>query len=269
MGGLSSIRARFITAIILIALVLVALYVKPILLIFVLVYIVFTANEYFRLWHRKEIFPHTLITYLPCLLIPTLVYFNLDLALPLFMMFCFIMIISVLRFPGARQQPNFLIEITAAVFGIIYLTLMPSTLILLRKISFLTALFPLILCWAYDSFAYITGTMIGRWRLAGNISPKKTWEGTVIALILLFPLTLFLGKIWLPAWRLADAIIVTLGICILGTIGDLLESAMKREVNLKDSSRIFPGHGGFLDRVDSLMLNIPFFYFYMIFRSHL
>lgn len=269
MAGLSSLRSRFLTAIILIALVLIALYFKPVLLLFILIYIVFAANEYFRIWHRKDLFPHTLTTYLPCLLIPIIVYFNINLIISLFAIFCFILIISLLRFPGARQQPSFLIELTAAIFGIVYLTLMPSTLILLRNINVYMALFPLILCWAYDSFAYITGTLIGRWNIARRISPKKTWEGTIIALFLLFPITLLLGRAWIHDWRLIDCIIITLGIGILGTVGDLLESAMKREVNLKDSSRIFPGHGGFLDRVDSLMLNIPFFYFYIIFRSGL
>ncbi len=269
MVGLSSLRRRFFTAIILIILILIALFIKPLLLIVILIYMIFTANEYFRLWHRKDIYPHTLITYLPSLLIPVLVYFNIDLTVPFFLFFCFVLIISVLRYPGSRQQPNFLIEIAAAVFGIIYLSLMPSTLILLRKISIQLAILPLILCWAYDTFAYIIGTLIGRWQLASEISPKKTWEGTIIAIVLLFPIAFVLGNIWIDNWRLLDGIIITLGIGVLGTIGDLLESGMKREVNLKDSSRIFPGHGGFLDRVDSLMLNVPFFYFYILFRVHL
>ncbi len=269
MAVLTSLRARLMTAVILIILIMTALYIKPLLLIFTLIYIVFAANEYARFWHRKEVYPHTITAYLPSLLIPILVYFDIELAGPLFVMFCFIITISVLRFPGARTRPNFLSEIAAAIFGVIFLATMPSTLILLRKIGFYAALLPLLLCWSYDTFAYLAGTMLGRSPLASKISPKKTWEGTIIALFLLFPLTLWLGSSWIADWRLVDCLIVTLSIGILGTIGDLLESAMKREVNLKDSSRIFPGHGGFLDRIDSLILSIPFFYFYLVLRGRI
>jgi len=69
---------------------------------------------------------------------------------------------------------------------------------------------------------------------------------------------------WYPDFNIFDSIVVTLGIGVLGTLGDLFESGMKREVGLKDASNVFPGHGGFLDRIDSLIFNVPFFYFYIL-----
>ncbi|MEO0142867.1 MAG: phosphatidate cytidylyltransferase, partial [candidate division WOR-3 bacterium] len=140
--------------------------------------------------------------------------------------------------------------------------LLPSTLILLRKEGFLVALMPLLLTWIYDTFAYIVGTVFGRHRLAPRLSPHKSVEGTLGAFFLTFPFTLWLNSNWIKKFDLYDGIWITLGIGVLGTVGDILESGMKREVGLKDASRVFPGHGGFLDRLDSLIFNIPFFYLY-------
>jgi phosphatidate cytidylyltransferase len=169
-----------------------------------------------------------------------------------------------MRYPGARQTQNFLAEVSAGFFGIVYLSILPITIIQLRKISFAVCLLPFALTWLYDTFAYFVGSAIGKHHLAPKISPKKTWEGTIFALPLTFPFTYFLSRLWYPTFNVFDCIVVTLGIGILGTLGDLFESGMKREVGLKDASNVFPGHGGFLDRIDSLIFNIPFFYFYLL-----
>ena len=114
--------------------------------------------------------------------------------------------------------------------------------------------------WIADTGAYFIGLSLGRHEFFPRLSPKKTWEGTLLALPLTFPFTFILSKWWYPDFGILDCIIVTLGIGILGTMGDLLESGMKREVGLKDASHVFPGHGGFLDRIDSLIFNVPFFF---------
>ena len=235
----------------------------PLMLI---VFMTFAGNEFFRLFHRKDIYPHTLAVFLPAYAIPFLVFYRIPLLLPLAILFLFIIILSVLRFPGSRQNAHFLTEVTAALFAVVYLSLMPSTLILLRNASFKLALIPLILTWVYDIVAYFTGLHLGKHRLSPRISPKKTWEGTICGFVLLFPVTYFIGRIWIPMFTIVDSILITFGIGILATIGDLFESGMKREVGLKDASKVFPGHGGFLDRIDSLLLTIPFFYLYLIAR---
>jgi phosphatidate cytidylyltransferase len=107
------------------------------------------------------------------------------------------------------------------------------------------------------------GSAIGKHYLAPKLSPKKTWEGTLLALPLTFPFTLILSRLWLPDLDTVDAIVITLGIAVLATLGDLFESGMKRDVGLKDASGAFPGHGGFLDRIDSLIFSVPFFYLYL------
>ncbi len=267
MAGSSELKKRTLTGFYLVLVILFFLYIDHILLpLLLLFFITFATNEYFRFWHRKDIYPHTMAVLLPGYLIPFLFFYGIDFKLPGFVLFFFIAILSIMRFPGARQRPNFLAELSAAYFGVIYLSLLPSTIILLRKYGFNIAVLPLIYTWLYDTFAYLTGSAIGRHKLAEKISPKKTWEGTLLAFPLTFIPVYLLNHLWLTKFGVIDDVIITLGIGIMGTVGDLLESGMKREVGLKDASKVFPGHGGFMDRLDSLLFNIPFFYLYLFFR---
>ncbi len=268
MAASSELLKRIITGTVLISFTLLVIWLDHIFLpIGLLIFITFSFNEYYRFWHRKNIYPHTIAAFLPGFVIPLLVYFEVPLLIPSFVLFFFICFLSVLRYPGSRHDPNFLAEVTAVVLGVIYISVMPSALIALRKLGFEIALMPLILTWLYDTFAYITGRALGRHRLYEKVSPKKTWEGAILGLILTLPFAYFLCRVWVPKLNFADACIITLAIGILGTIGDLFESAMKREVGLKDASKVFPGHGGFLDRLDSLIFNLPFFYLYLLYRG--
>ena len=262
------LRKRTITGVILALAIAFFIWIDHILLpLVLLVYITFATNEYLRFWHRKNIYPHTLAVLLPGYAIPLLIYFEVPLLLSLFILFFFVCLLSVMRFPGSRRAPNFLAEISAAIFGIILISLLPTAIIPLRKMGFIIALLPLILTWLFDTFAYLTGSLFGRHQLARKVSPQKSWEGTLLAFALTFPFTFFFGSLWLPRFSHVDALVLTFGIGILGTVGDLLESGMKREVDLKDTSKVFPGHGGFLDRLDSLIFNVPFFYLYLIFQQ--
>ena len=118
--------------------------------------------------------------------------------------------------------------------------------------------------WINDTMAYLIGSMIGRTPLS-PVSPKKTWEGTVggiLATGILIPLigTLipFSSSIGRVHWFSIAAICA-----VLGTLGDLLESKLKRLAGIKDSGSFMPGHGGFLDRFDSMLLSVPFVWIYV------
>jgi len=262
------ISRRILTGTLLVGITVIVLWVDHILLPLLLIFfITFASNEYFRFWHRKNIYPHTLAILLPGYSIPLMIYYEVPLVLPFSIFFFFICLLSVMRFPGSRREPNFLAETTAAAFGAIYISLLPSAIIPLRKMSLGIALVPLILTWLYDTFAYLIGSGFGKHKLAIRVSPKKSWEGTLLAFPLTFPFTFLLSKLWVPSFNILDVLLITLGIGAMGTIGDLFESGMKREVGLKDASNIFPGHGGFLDRLDSLIFNIPFFYLYLILQQ--
>ena len=113
-----------------------------------------------------------------------------------------------------------------------------------------------IFLWCSDSGAYFVGSAIGRHRLFERISPKKSWEGSigggVLALVAAYVLSLFYPTLGAIEWMGMAAVVV-----VTGTWGDLIESCMKREMGIKDSGNILPGHGGILDRFDSAILAIP------------
>lgn len=125
--------------------------------------------------------------------------------------------------------------------------------------------------WINDTMAYIVGSLIGKTPFS-KISPKKTWEGTlggiVLAVVVMGAIGYFLGRYindgitdwrWVGQWALIAAIA-----SVAGTFGDLLESKLKRMADVKDSGHLMPGHGGFLDRFDSLLVATPFVWLYVM-----
>ena len=113
-----------------------------------------------------------------------------------------------------------------------------------------------IFLWASDTGAYCVGSLIGKHRLFERISPKKSWEGSigggVLALVAAGVLWYFFPIMSLPCWMG-----MALTVVVFGTWGDLVESLMKRQLGIKDSGHILPGHGGILDRFDSSLLAVP------------
>jgi phosphatidate cytidylyltransferase len=145
--------------------------------------------------------------------------------------------------------------------GILYVALPFS---LLHVIAFCTGSYQfdlvtgiLLLTWASDTGGYFAGTLFGKTKLFQRISPKKSWEGfiggAILTLVIAFLLSNFV--VILPLWKW-----MTIGILTVtaGTYGDLVESLFKRSIKIKDSGESLPGHGGFLDRFDALLLSLPF-----------
>jgi phosphatidate cytidylyltransferase len=128
-------------------------------------------------------------------------------------------------------------------------------------------IFIVLTMWINDTMAYIVGSLIGKTPLS-KISPKKTWEGTVGGIILAVIVMGLIASVLVPINANAIWYILAAIAAVAGTVGDLLESKLKRMANFKDSGHIMPGHGGFLDRFDSLLLAIPFcFLFFLILDS--
>ncbi len=121
-------------------------------------------------------------------------------------------------------------------------------------------LFIFVNTWIADTFAYAFGRWIGKRKLAPTISPKKTWAGFVFSFVggLLTP---FLAMPFLHNWSLPALMLLSLVATFFGQIGDLIESAIKRDCGIKDSSNLIPGHGGVLDRFDSFVIALPAVYF--------
>jgi len=120
----------------------------------------------------------------------------------------------------------------------------------------------LFILWASDTGAYFAGTYLGKRKLFERISPKKSWEGffggALLALIFAYGLSQYLHTLTVVEW-----IIVGLIIIVGGTFGDLVESLLKRSIEIKDSGSSLPGHGGFLDRFDGLLISAPFIVAYL------
>ncbi len=123
----------------------------------------------------------------------------------------------------------------------------------------------LYLVWSLDSLAFFTGRLFGKNLLYPRVSPKKTWEGAIGGAIGCLIAGVILFYQW-PIERIPEFnwIIVSAIVAIFSQLGDLVESSLKRSMQLKDSGNILPGHGGMLDRFDGFMLSVPFIYFYYI-----
>ncbi len=125
-------------------------------------------------------------------------------------------------------------------------------------------LLTLLATWCSDIFAYVLGRTLGRSAVAPAISPGKTWEGTaggaVACALVVYPLAILLG---LPVAALEGATL-GLAIALIGQLGDLVESSLKRAAGVKDSGFLLPGHGGLLDRIDSLLFTVVFMYYYVV-----
>jgi phosphatidate cytidylyltransferase len=157
-------------------------------------------------------------------------------------------------------------------FGVFYVAWSLGHLLLLRDLrpQGLPATFLLFaMIWTEDICAYFVGVKWGRHLIAQQISPKKTWEGTIFGVIgamavaALFQLTVLRSYLRLP-----EALALALVTSVLAFASDLGESVLKRGAGMKDSSPLLPGHGGVLDRFDSFILTAPVYYYYWAFLKH-
>jgi phosphatidate cytidylyltransferase len=115
--------------------------------------------------------------------------------------------------------------------------------------------------WTCDTGAYIVGSMWGRRKLAPRISPNKTWEGAISGFVTGAAVVVVLAQLFDVA--LIHALVLAVLVPIATILGDLAESALKRGTGTKDTGRLLPGHGGMLDRIDSLMVVLPVVYYYV------
>lgn len=174
-----------------------------------------------------------------------------------------------------RNKPNPLSNIATTILGVLYIALPLSLLNTFSgsgNVTFhglpqiLVGYFAL--TWVYDTAAYLYGKQFGKHKFFERISPKKTWEGTlaggVVAILAAYFISLIFVDIQLHDWMTIAAIVL-----LFGTHGDLAESLIKRSLNVKDSGTILPGHGGILDRFDTILISAPFVFLYFYLRNFL
>lgn len=170
-----------------------------------------------------------------------------------------------------RKKTDPIINVSTALFSIIY-TAIPLALSLFlftdigetvfeKRILILGYFF---IIWVYDTGAYIVGSIFGKNKVDVEISPLKTWEGCLGGAFFAIITALILSK-YFSILNTCQWIILSIIISITAVMGDFLESLFKRSVNVKDSGKLLPGHGGVLDRFDSTLMSMPFVFCYLFF----
>jgi len=178
------------------------------------------------------------------------------------------LLITVARVFSSRPIEGAFEDITATFTGVFYVALLFAFQVAVRMgvdgKQWIVFLFLII--WASDIGAYAVGLPFGRHRLYEKISPKKSIEGFIGALIASGGMAL-LCRVWfMPPLGMVEAVCIALALATIGTIGDLVESLFKRAAGVKDSGDIIPGHGGILDRMDSMLFAAPVLYYYLLMR---
>jgi len=228
------------------------------------VLLLFSVGEFCKLVGLKPVFP---------LLLATLGYilFNLDNTVKTneILLLIAALLVSIRSLVFLFEKKNrFLDQQAKYVFLIGYLII---PIIIFTKIPFISNSYHpeiiiaiLILIWTNDTFAYLVGITMGKTKLFERISPKKTIEGFSGGLVFAMIAGVLLAQFYIQE-SIIRWIIIALLVTTFGTLGDLIESKFKRLAGVKDSGNIMPGHGGFLDRLDSIIFVAPFVYlFYQI-----
>ncbi len=180
--------------------------------------------------------------------------------LPLFLLFIpfFIYIVALL---SNYQNPleSTLYTLMGILYSVVPFGLMHKLVFISEQLDYSPnfLIIIILLIWSNDTFAYLGGTLFGKHKMVEHISPGKTWEGTLIGIFITITLCFYFQKRIEETTSLSWLILAIL-IPILATIGDLIESMIKRLAKVKDSGSIMPGHGGILDRFDSIIFVVPF-----------
>ncbi len=153
------------------------------------------------------------------------------------------------------------------VTGVVYVFASWKCAVLLHRLNVHWLMYALILNWAGDIGAYYVGRAFGKHRLAPIVSPKKSWEGAAAAVVTAVAIAGAYLVYFVPEIGVLEAVLLTAAANAAGQLGDLCESAMKRGAGVKDSGALLPGHGGFLDRVDSTLFSLPVIYAFVILRT--
>jgi phosphatidate cytidylyltransferase len=168
------------------------------------------------------------------------------------------MLAAVAELASSVETGSALAGAASTVLGLLLVALPALALPAIREVSPRAILFLFLIVWGCDSFAYYVGRSIGRHKLAPVVSPKKTWEGTIGGLVGAALVGAAAGTWWvLPELGTARGALAGALASSAGQVGDLVESLWKRGAGVKDSGVFLPGHGGFYDRIDSLLFAGP------------
>jgi phosphatidate cytidylyltransferase len=275
-----NLSKRTLTGIVLVIIVFGGLWLHPLSFLAIGLFLLTgSLYEYYRLIVATGAEPQRnagIITAILIYLISSFVAAGLIDALSYLLVMAAFMLIIVLELYRKKDKP--FDSLAHTIFGVIFISL-PYSLFPFLAFGFngLSALLPgmfpafspgimlgfLLLSWSFDIAAYLFGSCLGKHKLLKRISPEKSWEGfffgLLTAVLIAWPVSLWITEPGLISWM-----VIALLVSLAGTLGDLVESMLKRSAGVKDSGTILPGHGGILDRFDSLILSLPFVYIYLV-----
>jgi phosphatidate cytidylyltransferase len=262
-----SIRKRFPTAMILLAVLFVLIQWAPLAVFFFFLQAVIIVSliEFYNLARKKKLRPQPLIGILMALLLSASFFFKaLPFGIALFGGLLLAGLYFLIAFNTIEKAMVFPASFSITVLGAIYISFTlnhfyplqaergPYYLYFLLAVIFLG-----------DSGAYLFGKLLGRHKMTPVASPNKTWEGSLGGILFACLGAIAARLLLLKEIGLGEAVLCGVLVHAVAQVSDPLESLFKRAVGVKDSSNMLPGHGGFLDRVDSLLLAVPFYYYFI------
>lgn len=230
------------------------------LLVVIGVIMVLGLMEMLNLLQALEVHPNRNLALLGSLMLLVVAYFQDWRYIGIVMTILIVLHLLALIRNYPRYKPG---DGAAGIFATLYLSL----LIYIYLISTLPngnhwIFIMLVGTWASDTFAYFAGRTLGKHKLTPKLSPKKTWEGSIGG-VLGSILAVFIYSIYLMPFSFGALVLLGALISISSQVGDLVESTLKRQAKIKDSGSLIPGHGGVLDRFDSMLLSAPLVYYFV------
>jgi phosphatidate cytidylyltransferase len=260
-----SLRKRTLTAFFLLGILFIVIQYASLIVFFILlqVFILAALVEFYNLADRKKLFPRKALGAVCALIISASFYFpRLGFERGLFICLLAACAYFVVRINTLERLASFPQSISVTFFGALYLSFPLNYLYRIRLEDGVFSLYFLFaVIFLGDSGAYFIGKPFGRKKMTPIASPNKTWEGSAGGILFACLGALAARKLLLPDIVLWKAVLCGILVHAAAQISDPLESLFKRAVGIKDSSNVLPGHGGFLDRIDSLILASPLFYY--------
>jgi len=255
---------RIISATLLIGIICAVIFSRFLCGLTVVLFIIGGLYEYFTMLERKGIHIYKYFGIGMGIIIPFSIMFRFEPTKSWELLFIVLALLFLILMQFKRRKNSgAIVDISTTLFGILYVSWFFSFLIKIRYLDaglgFLAAL--LLITKLGDIGAYLIGVNFGKHPLIPRISPNKTVEGALGGLLFSI-IGALASKIFL-GFGYAQLIFIGLGLGVLGQLGDLSESLLKRDCEVKDSGNLFPGMGGVLDEIDSLLFAAPVFYFYL------
>jgi phosphatidate cytidylyltransferase len=231
----------------------------------------FSLYELYFIFRSRGFAPLSYTGMLAGIVILSLVFLERQALLPHKFLLLIIPVVLTIWLAFFIKGENIITSLMITISGIIYIVLPLSLIPFLTQNKLLTGYDPqimlgvLFIIWTYDTGAYITGILIGKHKMAPRLSPKKSWEGLAGGVVAAILISLLISGFFNALSR-TDWMVISVLVVAFSTAGDLFESLIKREAGIKDSGKSLPGHGGFLDRFDSLFFAVPivFLYIYLL-----